>query len=240
MHDPASEEAATARQRTKARILPLCKELSKVKYHKTLTLDNEDYKAALCIFLAVNLMWDSKLEHGNLPAGVAFFTQLSMMRPPESVGDVRDRYLPVVMGDQRSGAANMATCMTRTLGVVTRKEFHRFGEMFGIAVPDLEGAVVGVWSAVRRAGAVAYEAFRATGAPSVVGAGDRDLPVQKSIVMSKPIWELANWLKSRGASLLALSDRPDEAASGGPEGSLLDARMAIYGQSIAQYFSEPE
>jgi hypothetical protein len=57
------------------------------------------------------------------------------------------------------------------------------------------------------------------------------------LVLSKPAWDFATWLADRGATLLALSDRPDESTVSPSGESLLDASMTIYGSDISAYLS---
>jgi hypothetical protein len=57
--------------------------------------------------------------------------------------------------------------------------------------------------------------------------------VAEQLTLNKPAWDIATWLKRRGAGLLALSDRPDESTVSPTGESLLEANMIIHGKDIS-------
>jgi hypothetical protein len=230
VHDPESEVT----KRAKERILPLYEEISRVSYHKTLTMDNEDYKAAICVFLSLNLVWDPQEERSDVQRGADFFTRLGNRPAADFVAHVRDTYLvPLIAGGQ-GGLANMNQLIQQTMAVITTNQYNHYGEINGIAVPQLNDDVFALFRAMAGNSTIKYEAFRLREFEEAHRRATGDLPLEDSIVISKPTWDLASWLKSEGVKLLALSDRPDEATALG-EQSLLNAEMMIYGRPIAQF-----
>lgn len=230
VHDPESDVA----KRAKERILPLYEEISKVSYHKTLTMDNEDYKAAICVFLSLNLVWDPQEERSDIQRGADFFIRLGNRSAADFVAHVRDTYLmPLIVGGQ-GGLANMNQLIQRTMAVITTNQYNHYGETNGISVPQLNDDVFALFRAMAGISTIKYEAFRLREFEEAHRRATGELPLEDSIVISKPTWDLASWLKRQGVKLLALSDRPDEATALG-EQSLLNAEMMIYGRPIAQF-----
>jgi predicted MPP superfamily phosphohydrolase len=232
LHDTDGETAVAVN--AKARVAPLYDELRHVDYVRTLTLDNEDHKAALCVFLSLNVMRDPDGGRGDFETDVAYFTRVSEMGAAEFLTYVRETYLPTLIRPAASPHENITRFMAQTLGVVELNQFSHFGETHGVVVPAVRDAVVSIVRAIGDGSPVAYEAFRQRELDESLLRASGELPIEESLVINKSTWDLACWLKDRGATLLALSDRPDEATRGA-ERSLLKSEMTIYGRPIGEY-----
>lgn len=237
MHGPEENEVA---RRAKERIPGLYEEISKVKYHDSLTMDNEDYKAAICVFLALNIVAAPQELRGPVQRGVAFFTRVGDLSAADFASYIMDDYLPpIVSMEGSSGLANFNRFITQTLATVISDQYSNYGETNGISVPRVNDDVLAIIRAMSGPSTIKYEAFRVQEFEEAYQSATVDLPLKDSIVISKPAWDLAGWLKEKGAHLLALSDRPDEATALG-EQSLLDTSMKVYGRAIEEHlFSLP-
>lgn len=231
-------KAGAARDAARARIPPLYEEISAVEYQELLTLDNEDYKAALCIFLALNLVHKPTVSHDSGGReGERVFDELGQKDATEFVNYMRGTYLPLVVDEARSGEENIRTFLAQTLMVAVEGEYAEYATVQGIDCEAVRDAVVAVASALADdALTVKYKAFRAEERKEARRRASPDSPWEDRIVINRPTWELATWLNARGASLMALSDRPDEATIDDAKGeSLLDLEMTIHGRGVADY-----
>lgn len=234
VHDAAGEVAERARER----IPCLYEEISGVKYHKGLTMDNEDYKAAICVFLSLNLLWDPYEERGDRQRGIEFFNRLGRLPTAEFVSYVRDNYLlPLIASAQGSGLGSMTQLITQAMAAGTTDQYSNYGETHGISVPRVNEDVLSVFRAMTGPSTIKYEAFRLQEFQEAHRRASGDLPLDEAIVINKSAWDLARWLRDRGVKLLGLSDRPDEATALG-ELSLLNAEMRVYGRPIAHYLEQ--
>ena len=94
-------------KRAKARVNVLYQEISKVKY-LPLTLDNEDFKAAICVFLSLNLVFNQpRLESFNHEAGTALFEELGRLETSEFLDFVRTKYIPGFTHPERADEENI-------------------------------------------------------------------------------------------------------------------------------------
>ena len=84
---------------------------------------------------------------------------------------------------------------------------------------------------------IQYSAFRARELEEALSCVGFDRNFDEQLVLNKPVWDFATWLKLRGTILLALSDRPDESTVAVNGESLLDASMMIYGKDISDLLS---
>ncbi|MDQ6947094.1 MAG: DUF4062 domain-containing protein, partial [Actinomycetota bacterium] len=225
VHDSDSDVAKRARER----VLRLYDEISRVQYHKTLTMDNEDYKAAICVFLSLNLIWDAQEERGDPARGIEFFNRLAKLSTEDFVSYTRDNYLaPMINTGSGGGLGNITQLITQSMAAGTTDQYSNYGERHGISVPRVNEDVLAVFRAMTGPSTIKFEAFRLREFEEAHRRATSGLPLEDSIVLSKPTWDFACWLKDHGVNLLALSDRPDEATALG-EQSLLDAEMTLYG-----------
>ena len=227
--DPS--EAAKA----KARILALYHEISKVEYIPVLTLDNEDYKAAICVFIALSLIWEHESEHGDPERGVRFLASLDEMSPRQFINRIRP-YLAGFAREEGAGTdANMVQFLSITQTTVRRKQYRQYAKERGIDISAVTSEIDDLVVAMGDKKTVKYGAFRAEEYKEALRRTSTDLPLRERIVISKAAWDLASWLKDQDVTLLALSDRPEEATVPEKGPSLLEAEMTIYGRPVRPY-----
>jgi hypothetical protein len=227
--DPGSPIANSA----KARIELLYNEISEVKYLNSLTLDNEDYKAAICVFLSLNAIWNQpEIDRGDTDQGAAFFQRYHEYSPAKFLEFLKTEYLPKFLNPGQPGETNITHFMLTTVGTVKTHQFDRYGNNNNIKVQSVQNDVEGIFREMVGARPVKYQAFRAKELQESLSriAGEFD----DRLVLNKPAWDLASWMKQRGVEMLGLSDRPDEATFVPNGDSLLNAKMMIYGKPIAQ------
>jgi hypothetical protein len=233
--DEYTDSDSETAKRAKARIELLYREISEVKYLNSLTLDNEDYKAAICVFLALNAIWNQQeLESGDTDQGAAFFRRYHQLSPEQFLKYVKTEYLPRFLDTSQGGEMNMANFILRTLGVVKTNQFSRYGETNKIQVQSVQDDVERILREIMGTNPVKYQAFRIKELQESLSRTRGDGTFDDKLVLNKSAWDLASWLKQSGAQLLALSDRPDEATFIPDGESLLDAKMIIYGKSIIE------
>jgi hypothetical protein len=223
-------------QRARQRIPALYQEISEVKY-LPLTLDNEDFKAVVCVFLSLNLMFDQlRLESGR-EEGAAFFDEIGRLDTDEYVDLIRKKYLPTFLRADREGEANITHLIMETLSTAQTYQYSYYGETNGILVPKVVEHLREIFRETVGVSSVQYRMFRSAELEEALGRIGSDNNIDDQLVLSKPAWDFATWLADRGATLLALSDRPDESTVSPSGESLLDASMTIYGSDISAYLS---
>ena len=217
----------------KARIDLLYHEISEVKYLNYLTLDNEDYKAAICVSLALNAIWNQQeLDRGDTDQGAACFQRYHELTPAKFLEFVKTEYLPGFLNSSQTGEANITNFILKTVGAVKTHQFDRYGNNNHIKVQSVQNDIEGIFREIMGTRPVKYQAFRAKEFQESLNRITGEF--NDRLVLNKPAWDLASWLKQRGVQLLGLSDRPDEATFVPNGESLLDAKMMIYGKPIAQ------
>jgi hypothetical protein len=233
LDDYVDASAADVLSQARSRVGLLYSEIGEVEYLNRLTLDNEDYKAAICVFLALNVFWDSdELESKELDEGVNFFNKLRYLESLQFLKTAK-RYLRSYIDHSPDGEKNIGEFMRVTLATVETDQFDRYGAEAGIIMSRVKADVERVFRDTMGPATVKFPAFRAKELDealrrAVAGSDDSE----ENLVLNKAAWDLASWLKKRNVELLAVSDRPEEStiATGGE--SLLKARMRIYGTAI--------
>jgi hypothetical protein len=224
-------------ERAKGRIELLYSEISEVKY-LPLTLDNEDFKATICVFLSLNLLFDQEhLEGSDREMGAAFFEDLGRMDPSGFLDFVSKKYLRKYFLSPGGGEAKITRFIINTLSTAETYQFSRYGETNGILVSKVVEHLREIFRETVGSAPIQYAAFRTKELEETlnrVGVND-DSDFEDRLVLSKPAWDIAAWLQGRGADLLALSDRPDESTVSPSGESLLDASLTIYGRSISEF-----
>jgi Domain of unknown function (DUF4062) len=229
---PDAEVGRRARQR----IAALYEEISEVKY-LPLTLDNEDFKAVVCVFLSLNLMFDQHRLEGGREEGAAFFEEIGRMDTDEYVDKIKKEYLPTFLRPDRDGEANITHLIMETLSTAQTYQYSLYGETNGILVPKVVEHLREVFRETVGVSSVQYRMFRSAELEEALGRIGSGNSFDDQLVLSKPAWDFASWLGGHGAALLALSDRPDESTVSPSGESLLDAEMTIYGSDIAAYLA---
>ncbi len=229
--EPTDIEAAQeSANQAKERIGPLYSEISDKKYINSLTLDNEDYKAAICVFLALNIRI-RPVEHVSAKT----FRRLRQMPASSFVEHVMSSYLPSILRLDNEGPDNIQVFIALTLANLLTAHFTSYCGDAKIDVRELEHDVSGMFLAMQDSTKlVKYAPFREMELQEALVRTDPLGDFDDRLVLNKPAWDFATWLRKSGAELLGLSDRPDEATVSDSE-SLLDARMTIYGRSISQF-----
>jgi hypothetical protein len=227
--DPDSDVA----RRAKARVKSLYREISEVKYHP-FTLDNEDFKAVICVFLGLNLLFDQhRLESGGREAGAAFFEELGRLGTKDFLELTRTKYLPPFTRSQRDDEANITHFIMETLSTAQTYQYSLYGETNGILVAKVVDHLRDVFRETIGNAPIQYATFRAKEFEETLSCAGGNGRFDDQLVLNKPVWDVAIWLERRGAHLLALSDRPDESTVSPSGESLLDTTMTIYGKDIS-------
>ena len=216
----------------KARIAVLYREISEVKY-LDLTLDNEDFKAAICIFLALNLVFNQRrLEIGSHEAGAAFFEELGRLDEKEFLKLMRT-YVYSFARPAADGEANITRFIMETVSAAQTYQYALYAKNNEIRVAKIVEDLQGIFRETVGNAPIQYATFRAQELKEVLSSVGGGGNFDEELVLSKPAWDVATWLKRRGVSLFALSDRPDESTVSPAGESLLDANMTIYGKDIS-------
>lgn len=224
-------------QRARARIKLLYRELSEVKY-LPFTLDNEDFKAVTCVFLALNVLFDQRrLESGSREAGAAFFEELGQLDAEDFLEVARTKYLSPFVRSERDGESNITHFIMETLSTAQTYQYSLYGEINGILVARVVEHLRDTFRQTLLNAPVQYATFRSKELEEVLTRVEGNVNFEDQLVLNKPVWDVATWLKCRGAHLLALSDRPDESTVSPSGESLLDATMTIYGKDVSDLLS---
>ncbi len=218
----------------RARIGPLYREVSKVKY-LPLTLDNEDFKAAICVFLSLNIVFD---KHLLKSAGARIYEDLGRSDPDEFLDIVRKEYLPSFMRRAKDDDENIRRFLTETLAATYTSQYKSYGNANGILINAVVDHLQDIFQETAAAAPTQYHAFRAKELEEALSCVSGNGGFSEQLILNKPAWDVASWLKRRGAHLLALSDRPDESTVSADGNSLLDASMMVYGKNISDLLPE--
>jgi len=217
---------------SKARIGPLYQEISNVKY-LGLTLDNEDFKATICVFLSLNLVFDQRrLEVGTRETGAAFFEELGRL-------DVRNfvnhgaKYISSFLRSSDDSEENITRFIMETLSAAQTYQYDLYARANGILVGKVLEDLQAIFRETVGNSPIQFSKFRTRELEQVLGCFAGSNSVEEQLTLSKPTWDIATWLKRRGVGLLALSDRPDESTVSPTGVSLLGANMIIYGRDIS-------
>jgi hypothetical protein len=225
-------------ERAEARIDQLYHEISEVGY-LPLTLDNEDFKAAICVFLSLNVMFDQhRLEVSDSTSGAAFFEEIGQLDDKRFLKLMCESYLPAFVQPQREGEANITHFVMETLSAAETRQYQTYAERNGINLPQVVGDLRDIFRETVGNSPIQYQSFRMRELAETLKlvAGENDF--SRQLVLNKPAWDVATWLKQQGVHLLALSDRPDESTVSASGDSLLDVVMTIYGKDISGFLPD--
>ena len=186
----------------KAKILDIYDEIDDAKYIPSLTLDNEDFKAAISAFIAL---------------------------------DVLSRDIDSFVDETKTGEENIAAFVQRCLKAAETDDYQSKAERQGIVVERVRSDLRELLDKTVAGAPVPYPRFRAAELQEALVSVGANIPFERQIVLNKQAWDFANWLKANGATLIGISDRPDESTKPETGASLLEAEMTIYGKPIAQY-----
>jgi hypothetical protein len=229
----SNSDRAVARH-ARARVEWLYGEISTMQY-LPLTLDNEDFKATICVFLALCVVLNRRrFENVDHETGPAFLEELGQLPPRDFLKSVRD-YVLSFANPMHGDEENITDFIEDTLLAVDSHQYLRYAKKNGILYEKMIEDLRGISRETIGTSPVQYPAFRAKELEEslVCAAENRDF--DERLVLNKPAWDLAVWLRHRGVYLLALSDRPEEATVSPSGESLLDASMTIYGKEITSF-----
>jgi len=231
--DYVADESSDVAMRAKARIEELYSEISQVKY-LPLTLDNEDFKATICVFLALNVVFDEyRLESGGREGGAAFFGEIGQLDVVDFVNFVRSNYLPAYLHHEQGGEASITRFIMETQATAQLHQYSLYGETNGVLVARVVEHLRDILRETVGTSSIQYAAFRAKELEETLIRVSDEEGFEGRLVLNKPAWDFAIWLHGRRVHLLALSDRPDEATLSGSGESLLDSTMTLYGKDIS-------
>lgn len=222
-----------AARRARKRIDSVYKKVSDLSFQESLTLDNEDYKAAICVLLSLNLVWEPDALRRK---GPEYFRELDDMTPSDFADHV-DQYLRRLVGGERNGLANFTVFLGQTSTTADTDHFNSFASD-DIKVDELRLGIQTMFQRVFSTEKVKYPDFRYREHEEALARVGELRDLADSMVINKPAWDLATWFAQNGVPLLAISDRPDESTLGSgdnrlTERSLLNARMRVWGRSIS-------
>jgi Domain of unknown function (DUF4062) len=220
-------------QRARERVQLIYKRISNMIFQDFLTLDNEDYKAAICILLSFNLLWEPDALGRK---GPQYFAELDTKTPTQFV-DYAINYLLELIDQDKDGATNFKDFISQTRSAADTDHFNNYASD-EIRVDELRLGIQTMFQKVFSHERVKYPEFRFREHEEALSRVGELRDLTESIVINKPAWDLASWFKQHGVRLLGISDRPDESTLGSlgdptAERSLLNAKMRIYGREIA-------
>ena len=192
------------------------KTISAPSYHE-LTKDNEDYKAAITIFLALGFYKRGIREDRLIKA--------------------EDMYLPDILKEYfDDGIVEFLKDVHSECLFPPKTE--PYAKKNGIQIVNLVYDIKDLSYNIIRNVPAPFTKFRASEFRETFSrASNSGLDIDKKITLNKTMWDVASFFKLNGANLIALSDRPDEATYD-KKNSLLDTPMTIRGMSIENEIKE--
>lgn len=188
-----------------------------------LTLDNEDYKAAITLLMALGF-YDDGFKGGE---GLPLFDLDGDKDQDFCAVSVLNLYLPRKRGAVERPIDRFINCAIRNLWSARRKGAGaRYGLDLDVVEADLEGLAANMEAGVP----APFQRFRKQELKEAMMMVDAASP-HAGLTINKGMWDMARVLKCGGASLLALSDRPDEATYN-DQHSLLHAELLIHGHDL--------
>lgn len=221
------------------RVVQLYDNLGAIKYHGALTLDNEDLRAGIAMAMGLNLM-RSPDDGRTDPITAGWLERLANRTPAQFARFVVEKYLPRMGTRSGDGWARAEDTIRRATEVCESSAYRVWAEGHGIDLAAVKQDVQGMFSAMHSAtAAVQYPEFRRAELEQTLARTDPSLPVDERLVINKPAWDFATWLRDRETPLLALSDRPEEATHPPTGESVLEKDLTIFGASIVELLPEP-
>lgn len=189
--------------------------ISSQRYIASLTLDNEDFKAAISLF--------------------AVFSALDALDDDALAGELRDSIIPSLVAGSDTGEQNFESFLAEALRQFKTAEFADLAARRGVDAAALIADAQSVLDMTRAGDPVPFPKFRAAERNEALDATDPAGDFANRLVINKAVWDFTMWLKSADAKVMGISDRPDQSTVGDDGTSLLDAPMSIYGKAIAQW-----
>lgn len=185
-----------------------------------LTEDNEDYKAAISICLALNL-YKARNKRFSLLGDDKLATE-------ELEWTVSEVILKPYMLDN-----GLAEFIGDVYAELDAPEVEQYAREKGIRLSEVRVDIRSVFRNIRNRLPTPYAAFRRYEfEQTMLRARRSGIAADEGIVINKTIWDVLAWLLERNVRLFGISDRPDEATYSGRE-SLLDCPMCVYGRAVA-------
>jgi hypothetical protein len=229
-------ESNELRVRTRERVRSIYEELSAARY-LSLTLDNEDYKAVVCVALALNLVFDEyRLEVTNRELSAGYFAELGLLDERLIIDFMRGKYFTDFcrLNSGEFSEINIDRFIRHAWSTAHMKQYVSYSEAHGINLDRLQSDLEQVFRETAGMSSIQYVPFRERELAAVLASVHTSI-FANQLVINRPVWDFAVWLKRAGASLLALSDRPEESTIAPSGESLLDANIAIYGKHIGSF-----
>ena len=203
--------------RTRQLVSSIYRIIKGIKFN-VLTQDNEDYKAAISICLALSLYKDPNKQFSLLS---------NRLHDGELEWAVSEKVLRQYMVEN-----GMSEFIGDVFAELDSPEVEAYASENGIRLSEVKADVRTIFRNMRSRIPTPYTAFREKEFEQAISrTGNGGESKSDRLVINKTIWDVATWLRDKNAKLFALSDRPDEATYRGAE-SLLDSPMTVYGRSI--------
>ncbi|MBF0182160.1 MAG: hypothetical protein HQM03_19255 [Magnetococcales bacterium] len=200
-------------------------------HYNLLTLDNEDFKAAITVFLAINAFTLSPVPNKRFDSFA-----LAPVNCEASIMLFMKQYVPTIPTIE-NGKDGMLKFLHDAKDAMDREAFDKFVNESNIDAKGLIRLADDIMRSITRDHAVCFREFRNKELEATLKLAvppkeiDESTP-KKALMLNKAAWDYAMMLKRRRVPLLALSDRPDESTYQG-SASLLDTPMMIYGDDIS-------
>jgi hypothetical protein len=195
--------------------------ISSIKYVK-LTQDNEDYKAPIAVYLPLGICSD---ESTNAALTMTEDGTLDV----ELVDKILLHYL------RKGGIKEFVSGM---FPHIENPKVQRRLETVGTDMNRMKMDIVELWQNMMMSKPAPFSRFRKFEFDELYKrALSQQAPGQDKLTLNKAVLDYASYLKNRGLSLLAVSDRPDEATYN-EEKSLLNVQMLVYGNDLSEEFTQ--
>ncbi|MGH3914633.1 MAG: hypothetical protein ACRDTC_14690 [Pseudonocardiaceae bacterium] len=158
-------------------------------------------------------------------------------RTPTQFADYAVNYLRELIDEEKDGATNFKDFISQTRSAADTDHFNNYASD-EVKVDELRLGIQAMFQKVFSDERVKYPDFRFREHEETLSRTGELRDLSESIVINKPAWDVASWLKQHGVRLLAISDRPDESTLGSlgdpvAERSLLNTKMRVHGRPIA-------
>jgi hypothetical protein len=187
-----------------------------------LTQDNEDYKAPIAVYLPLGICSD---ESTNAALTMTEDGTLDV----ELVDKILLHYL------RKGGIKEFVSGM---FPHIENPKVQRRLETVGTDMNRMKMDIVELWQNMMMSKPAPFSRFRKFEFDELYKrALSQQAPGQDKLTLNKAVLDYASYLKNRGLSLLAVSDRPDEATYN-EEKSLLNVQMLVYGNDLSEEFTQ--
>lgn len=202
-------------------------EICKIEYHQ-LTLDNEDYKAAITLCVSLGAFTGKAGHQKN-------FIDPDGYSPEQIVWDIKDSLKPYFVDK------GINEFLLDVFGRIIRKEFAEEFSRLGGNRDLLDDDIRLLFNNITDNHPAPFTIFREYELSEAlkITCSEKTCDINSSLTLNRVTCELAGYLKSKGIKLLALSDRPDEATYNDAANlSLLNTKMALHGESIIKFLPD--